>query len=204
MILYASRTGTRRNLEAMREYGFRLLVSATGEWRHEGFPYALDNGAWTYHQRGQPFDDDRFRRMLDQLGDGADWVVIPDVVGDARQTLDAAERWIPELCGGPPQLLALQDGMTEQDVAPLADRVDGLFLGGTTEWKLATMDAWGRFARESGLYYHVARVNSARRIHHAKGAGAHSVDGTSATRWATTIPGLARANAQATLPFGHR
>lgn len=47
MIAYASRTGTRRNLAAIREAGWRLLVSAASCLRNEGFPYALDNGAWS-------------------------------------------------------------------------------------------------------------------------------------------------------------
>lgn len=45
MIGYASRTGTRRNLDALRAAGWRLMVSARGALRTEGFPYALDNGA---------------------------------------------------------------------------------------------------------------------------------------------------------------
>jgi hypothetical protein len=40
MIAYASRTGTKRNLEAMRQNGWRLLVSAKGVLRTEGFKYA--------------------------------------------------------------------------------------------------------------------------------------------------------------------
>jgi hypothetical protein len=40
IIPYASRTGTRRNLDALRERGWRLLVSASGVLRTEGFRYA--------------------------------------------------------------------------------------------------------------------------------------------------------------------
>lgn len=39
MLGYASRTGTRRNLAALRAAGWRLLVSATGVHRDEGFPF---------------------------------------------------------------------------------------------------------------------------------------------------------------------
>lgn len=56
MIAYTSRTGTRSTLEALRRAGWRLLVSAAAEHRHEGMPFAIDNGAWTYHQRGERFD----------------------------------------------------------------------------------------------------------------------------------------------------
>ena len=78
--------------------------------------------------------------------------------------------------------------MTPDDVAPLMRSGRGLFLGGTTEWKLRTLAQWGNYARQVGCYYHVARVNSARRIQAAQCGGAQSVDGTSATRFACTIP----------------
>jgi hypothetical protein len=44
MIGYTSRTGTRQNLDALRHAGWRLLVSARGPLRPEGFRYGLDNG----------------------------------------------------------------------------------------------------------------------------------------------------------------
>ena len=52
MIGYASRTGTKRNLAALRDAGWRLLVSAAGRCEPlrghaASFAYALDNGAWS-------------------------------------------------------------------------------------------------------------------------------------------------------------
>jgi hypothetical protein len=83
MQMYASRTGTRRNLAALRAAGWRLLVSATGVHRHEGFPYMLDNGAYTYHQRGVSYDAEPFRRLLATHGSGADlmWRLQVDTAG---------------------------------------------------------------------------------------------------------------------------
>jgi hypothetical protein len=49
MQMYASRTGTRRNLAALRAAGWRLLVSATGVHRHEGFCYMLGR-KWNLRQ----------------------------------------------------------------------------------------------------------------------------------------------------------
>ncbi|MBC8753020.1 hypothetical protein F6X42_44140, partial [Paraburkholderia sp. WC7.3b] len=43
-----------------RSPGWRLLVSAKGEHRTEGMRYAIDNGAWTAYQRGEPFDEAAF------------------------------------------------------------------------------------------------------------------------------------------------
>lgn len=196
MIPYASRTGTRRNLNALRAAGWRLLVSAAGVWRTEGFPYALDNGAWTAFQQGTPFDEDAFRRLVDALGDGADWIVLPDIVAGGMASLDYSVSWMDRVPGL--RLLAVQDGMTVADVRPLLGPSIGIFVGGSTEWKLSTMRAWGALAREVGCYLHVGRVNTRRRIALCHEAGAHSFDGTSATRFAANIPKLTAATNQST------
>jgi hypothetical protein len=189
---YASRTGTKRNLAALRAAGWRLLVSARGVLRTEGFPYALDNGAWTAFQRGEPFDVSAFEKAVALLGKGADWIVIPDKVGDRDASIAMAREWLPRLRGIAPLLFAVQDGMTEADIPDGC----GVFLGGSTEWKLATMRSWGEVCARRGLYYHVARVNTARRIAQAKEAGAQSIDGSSASRFAESLPRLQRAMAQ--------
>lgn len=198
MIAYASRTGTRRNLAALRAAGWRLLVSARGVLRSEGFPYALDNGAWTAFQQGEPFDVRAFERAVDLLGSGADWIVVPDKVADRCASLRMADEWLPRLRGVSQLLFAVQDGMTAADVPCEC----GVFLGGSTEWKLATMEAWGQWCRKTGRHYHVARVNSARRISLAKQAGADSIDGSSASRFALSLPRLQRGIAQEAFCWG--
>jgi len=197
MIGYASRTGTRRNLAALKGAGWRLLVSARGVLRTEGFRYGLDNGAWTAFQQGGEFDVPAFEKAVALLGRGADWIVVPDRVADARASLAMAEEWLPRLSGTAPLLLAVQDGMTESDVGPWLGPSCGLFLGGSTEWKLETMRRWGKIARARGCYYHVARVNSLRRLARAHESGADSIDGTSASRFAVTLPKLDRGVRQA-------
>lgn len=202
MICYASRTGTRRNLAALREAGWRLLISRTGVWRTEGFAYCLDNGRWTDSQEipPRPFDDaatSDFLVLVDRFGADADFIVIPDTVGSREETLRLLRIWLPRLKGRCRLLLiAVQDGMTEEDVLPYVGHGVGIFLGGSTEWKLATMPAWGRFCAKLGVYFHVARVNTARRFRMAHAAGADSVDGSSASRFAETLPLLDRAARQ--------
>jgi hypothetical protein len=198
--MYASRTGTRRNLTALRANGFRLLVSATGCWRPEGFCYALDSGAWTYHQAGQPFDFGRYFDLIRELGPGADWAVLPDVVGDPVETRRLAEEWAPIVSRVCPVLMAIQDGAMESDFEGLP--IDGLFLGGSTEYKVGNAVRWGTYARARRLYYHVGRVNTAKRISLCQYAGADSADGTSATRFAVNARRLGNAIRQGSL-FGN-
>lgn len=202
MMLYASRTGTIRNLNALRAHGWRLLVSPAGCVRSEGFPYGLDNGAWSYHQGGLAFDGDAFIRAVDRVGARADWIVMPDRVGDAAGTLAAVDEWWPRLRGAGLLLLAVQDGMTEADVEARLRPGVGLFLGGSTEYKETSARRWGNFASARSLYFHIGRVNTARRIAIACEAGAHSVDGTSVTMFACNVGRLTNAGAQRGFAFG--
>lgn len=199
MIAYASRTGTRRNLGALREAGWRLMVSARGVLRTEGFRYALDNGAWTAHQKGEEFDVKAFERAVSELGAGADFIVAPDIVAGGGASLALSLMWIPELLPIAPVLLAVQDGMTPADVRPVLSERVGIFVGGSTDWKLATMPAWGQLRREVGCHVHIARVNTARRIHLALAAGAHSFDGSGPSRFAMALRGLDNARRQRAL-----
>lgn len=198
--MYASRTGTKKNLAALRQHGWRLLVSATGAWRNEGFPYALDNGAWTYAQKGLPFDGGRFMELVSFMGHGSDWIVLPDVVGDSDATARMTDEWLPRLAGYK-TLAVIQDGAEESHMDRLFGLVHGFFLGGSDEYKLASIDRWGAFAKERGAYYHVGRVNSEKRIRLCEQAGADSVDGTSATRFCKNTPRLTRASREVSL-FG--
>ncbi len=176
MICYASRTGTKRNLDVLRAAGWRLMISATGVWRTEGFRYAIDNGAWTAYQQGTPFDRLRFMQLVSAFGADADFVVIPDVVGAGRDSLAFSKTWISTLIRKPHKmlLLAVQDGMTPKDVSPTL----------RSEWKDATIASWGQFGYEKGIYVHVGRVNTKRRLALCESSAIHSIDGSGPSRFA--------------------
>ena len=203
MLAYASRTGTQQNLAALRRADWRLLVSAVGSLRTEGFPYALDNGAWTAFCQGHPFDERRFLRALRRLGAQADWTVVPDIVAGGQASLELSLRWLrPVLDECAQALLAVQDGLTPDDVGPLVGARVGLFVGGSTAWKESSLPLWGAVARQQGCWLHVGRVNTARRIHLCSAAGATSFDGTSVSRFAKTLPLLDQARKQLNLFTG--
>ena len=155
-------------------------------------PYALDNGAWTCYQKGTPFDVDGFKWAYERIGLGADWVVIPDSVGNKEKTLELAQTWFQQI-EHPKKLIAVQDGMSPDDVMNYIEQGAGIFVGGSTEWKLRSLPTWGRVARDKEVWLHVGRVNTVRRIRHCQQAAAHSFDGTSATRFRKNIGRLTRA-----------
>lgn len=201
MMCYASRTGTRRNIDAMRAHGWGIMVSPAGDWRTENFQHvAADNGAWTCYQTGRPFDEDAYDRFLGWLEAQAhclDWLVVPDIVAGGLESLDLSLRYLNRcLSVAPMVLIAVQDGMEPDDLAPFVGQSVGIFLGGSTTWKLQRMFDWGQFCRERGIHYHVARVNTARRMYQAIAAGADSSDGSSASRYACTTPMLTYASRQ--------
>jgi hypothetical protein len=203
LIPYCSRTGTLSTLAklAASPVGWRLLVCATGRWYHHGFAYGVDNGAWTAHNQGKPFDEEAFLGVLEwsRAQHRPDWIVVPDILGSpssldfSREWLDQVERYthLP--------LVAVQDGMKGADVEDLAEKGCGIFLGGTTKYKVENIGMWGDFCREKGVYYHVGRVNSQRRIRMCAAAGADSVDGTSVARFPSTLRKLDNALTQGEL-----
>lgn len=197
VIGYASNTGTRRNLQALRESGWRILLTPTNKRLAEGF----DNGAWGCHQQDAPFDGEAFKRLIDQHGAAADFVIVPDIVAGGLASFKFSASWMPYLRGLPRLLLPLQDGMTPDLIGPFLREFPaaGLFLGGSTEFKEREIYGWGMVARAFDRYYHIGRVNTARRIRLCAEAGAHSFDGTSATRYSCTLPLLESARQQPSL-----
>ena len=201
MICYASRTGTKRNLAALRAHGWGLLVSRAGAWRTEGFGRICgDNGAWADFQAGRAFDEDAYERFLDWLAAQpvtADWLVLPDIVAGGLASLELSQRYLNRCMSVAPMvLIAVQNGMETDHLASLVGPQVGIFLGGSTDWKIARMAEWGKFCAERAVHYHVARVNSISRMSLAASCGADSVDGSSASRYAVTLPKLAYAARQ--------
>lgn len=203
--LYATQSGTKRNLRAMRDAGFRLLTSppylAEHGWKSPPWAYCLDNGAWSSHRQGRAFDGDAFARAVDTVGLAADWLVLPDIVAGGLASLELSLSWSERLHGHPtPRMLVVQDGMGLDDVQRVLtdNSITGLFVGGSTPWKRSTMRAWGGLAAETGRQLHVGRVNSARLIREVLAIGAEagipvSCDGTSVSIFAVTAPKLGRA-----------
>ena len=149
-----------------------------------GVPWAADNDCF------QRLDAHAYYAMLDRLhhiGGRCLFVAVPDVVADAYATARQFERWWtgPARRGLPVALVA-QDGLEHMGrwMSMVWPRIDALFIGGSTEWKLGpAARAFVREAKRRGLWVHMGRVNSVKRIAYAAEIGCDSIDGTGWMRW---------------------
>ena len=171
--------------------GLGLLLTPRGGLRAvPAVPFAADNDAYA------GFHEGRFRRMLAALAGfpvKPAWVACPDVVGDATDTLRLFDRWEAEIRSrGLPVALVGQDGLTPAS-APW-DRIDALFVGGSTAWK-ESPDA-GRLVAEAkrrGKAAHMGRCSTLRRIRIAARFGCDSIDSScTATLPDVWVPKLLR------------
>ena len=152
----------------------------------EGEPWILDNGvfrAWNRNGRDPATDyaaeyaffESKLAEVgrLQAAGRGPLFIVAPDRPGDPASlgvTLAWLDRWEQELQPKvdpiwwgrkhPPIAVyaAVQDGMTPDTVeaSGLLERVAGLFLGGSDEFK-STAPAWRELTSKHGLGFHWAR-----------------------------------------------
>lgn len=138
-------------------------------------PYALDNDAYQCWVKKTEWNESKWLAMLQSAKLTRQhplWLIVPDVVCNAKATLEQWEVYSPIARKfGWPLAFAVQDGMQSSDVPKTADVV---FVGGSTKWKWRTLPQWCRdFPR-----VHVGRVNEIRRLWTCEDYKVESVDGT--------------------------
>lgn len=197
MRVYVGQTRSRKLIAELAALGFGECTQR-GETAARRHPWFLDNGAFADFKAGRSFDGDAWRRTFEHHrgAPAPDFVVLPDIVGGGRASLDHSLEWyLPtrELCletwgEQPPFYIAVQDGMTAADVDEAILNAHGIFVGGSLEWKLRAapgiirrahgllprVDDSGEFERYVPV--HVGRVGSGRRIVWSRLVGADSID----------------------------
>jgi hypothetical protein len=162
-------------------------------WEHR-IRWAYDNGAWMDHVRGAAFDADAWQRELELIArlptrDAPDFCVLPDIVAGGHASLDLSLSWLPRVRGVHWHwYLPVQDGVELADIPEeLPDWCAGIFVGGSTAWKLRTARIWSEAAHRRGMMCHVGRVGSVRRLRHMKSLGIDTIDSAlplfSAAKW---------------------
>jgi hypothetical protein len=174
---YATASGPQVR-EAMTAGLLGMIASpACGHRVRSGWDWCADNSVFGGHYPGDEPYLRWLRKRADHIGRCA-FATAPDVVGDAEATLRRSLPMLPRIHAvGYPAALVAQNGLEHLDI-PWSE-VDALFLGGTTAWKLGSAAAGlAAQARQRGLWVHMGRVNSLRRLRYAHSIGCHSVDGT--------------------------
>lgn len=143
-----------------------------------GSPFAIDNGAFARFNR-KAFEallEREYSRRKQCL-----FVAMPDVVGDARRTLELFDYFAPR-CMRWPLAFVAQDG---QEHLPIPwKHLKAVFIGGTNSWKLGPhAAAIIRCAKAMGVWVHAGRVNTPGRYEYFENLGADSIDGTGISRY---------------------
>ena len=137
----------------------QLMTPLTGfsnKARPKGYPWAIDNGAYA------GFNAHNFKRRISREGragkQGCLFVAMPDVVGNARRTMECFDYWASQYHGVWPLALVAQDGI--DDVAIPWGMLAAIFIGGTTSFKSSSSARDVAItARTLGKHVHVGRVN---------------------------------------------
>ena len=170
--LVSGATPTLRRFAHLGCYG-QLINPRSGDWPELGLPWACDNGSFA------GFNEALFWRMLERVSffTGCRWVTAPDVVADSARTLSLFHTWAPRLHElGFPVALVAQNGLVPEDVP--WDDIAGLFVGGDTAWKLGPQAAeLVRIANGRGLWTHMGRVGTGKRIRYCQWLEIDSIDG---------------------------
>jgi hypothetical protein len=144
-----------------------------------GVPWAADNDGF------QGFKVGPWLHMMSLVAGkaGCLFAAAPDVVADWEATKVLWDIYWPLIheCDLPAAVV-LQDGC---EAVP--SEADAVFIGGSTVWKLSDMaHRLVDEAKERGLWVHMGRVNSSRRLQLAASWGCDSVDGSGWARFFDT------------------
>lgn len=142
--------------------------------------FAIDNSCYA------GFDRAAFEALLERERPRVElcrWVACPDVVGSARRTLEAFDYWHDRLRDdGWRVALVAQDGIENLPIP--WDRIDAIFIGGSTAWKLSKHAADViRTAKLLDKWAHAGRVNTPGRFEYFESLGVNSLDGTGLSRY---------------------
>lgn len=181
-MLYLATASTDRVRDAMQEGLLGQMIQPNaGNRLLDGVEWAVDNGVVRLVD-GFPASDpdwrpERWLALLERHrgAPGCVFAAVPDVVCDAAGTDQRWAEWAPTVQAlGYRPAYVLQNGC---DTIP-AD-AGAVFIGGDTRWKLGpAASRLVRLAKARGLWAHMGRVNSLRRLRLAADMGCDSVDGT--------------------------
>lgn len=203
MKIYIGNNGSLKNFELMKKRGWgNVHLASAFRYPKKGIDWILDNGAYSCWIKNEPFDENAFEDALIKLENCVshpDFVVVPDIVAGGIESLRFSLKWANIIPAGLVLYLAVQDGMNSAIVEKYIGLFDGLFVGGTLEWKIRTGKTWVDLAHSYNMKCHIGKVGTFRRLVWAKSIGADSVDSSTFVQVRNGLERIVSATAQTTL-----
>lgn len=157
---------------------------------------ALDNGAFSCHSTGRPFDGKLFLRSVDRFIEHRLkmlFIVCPDMVMGGSRSIAFSESWRTDDRKGLALRLrqskalgydfrlafVVQDGMHGDHLEDIIHNYQYLFIGGSVGWKWKHAFYWITWAHERGIPAHIGQCGAAGMLQAADRYNADSVDSTS-------------------------
>ena len=165
-----------RIVEREAKYNFKFWQLQTPLSRRKIVrPYGLDNGCFAR------FEESTWNRQVDAAKiNEPKFVCLPDIVGDARRTLELFELFKTKTIGVP-RALVLQDGIGRFNI-PWND-LSAVFVGGSDSFKISSecINAC-KTAKILNKWVHVGRVNTSGRLQNWLDLG-DSLDGSGISQY---------------------
>lgn len=163
----------RRKMELHPDLVCGQLITPLTGYKNAGEEFAIDNGCYI------GFNQNKFNRILAREKENKHrclFVTVPDVVGNARRTLEIW-KYRHRILSGWPLALVMQNGMEDIDIP--WNELSAIFMGGNDPWKDSkTAVDIVKTAKILGKHAHVGRVNSPKRFKLYRDAGADTCDGS--------------------------
>lgn len=195
---YVGQTRAREQVARCRDAGLGELT-CRGELPPRRHPWCYDNGAFKDWRADRPFNFVRWIRDLRCIRNWIldpheawngwprtpriqwpDFIVLPDIPNGGNASLKLSLQWLSwarwSLEDHTRYYLAVQNGMDERKVRAALSVVDGIFVGGTLEWKMETGAFWVDLAHRFSMPCHIGRVGTLDRVRWAQEIGADSID----------------------------
>jgi len=175
MKAYVGQTCSRKLIKRLTALGIGECTNR-GEMPPRRTPFFYDNGAYSDWTAGREWDEAKWLSELDAVARMApDFVVAPDIVAGGLDSLERSRAYLDRLDGMKPYLV-VQDGMRLENVQAAIGGFSGVFVGGTSDWKLETGSAWVDLAHANQVPCHIGRVGTGRKVRWAIDIGADSID----------------------------
>lgn len=160
-------------------YNFGQLRTPLTAYAQANVLWGLDNGCFS------KFEEKTWRRLLleakaMEVNKQPEFVCSPDIVGDARRTLELFDIFYDQICPLK-TCLVLQDGIGQFSID--WNKVDAVFVGGSDQFKISQEAmAAAKTAKILCKWVHVGRVNTADRVKNWIGV-ADSIDGSGISKY---------------------